>query len=325
MRRIIIFVITILVVSSALPARTITITEPGAGWGWTIGETRHIRWNGPTNMNPFVKIHLVRSENMSLVLEIRGNTPNDGDFTWTLPRSLSAGEYKIKILSTDNSVLAVSYNFEIMGTPPTPVTITSPRGNRTYETRVNIIWEGNQPYLDAVKFELYNEAGTAKVADIITNLPRQDIHGGQYFWERPMSVRKGNYRIKLSALSGPFFVLSPVFKLGPYPAPYITFQSPKAGMAFSPGGVLNIKWKKYGNHRLINKVRIEIYSKTTLGKSVKIIDPAAKNNGSYSWRIPTMFPTGIYMIKISSSIMFRKELGISDEFTIKKPGKLREK
>lgn len=323
MRRIIIFCAAVLIIFSSLSAQSITITNPGAGWGWLMGETRDIQWSVSGEMDTSVKIHLIKSDDRSFVLEISGRTSNDGRYSWTIPRDLNARDYRIKIRTLDDLVSHESHFFSINALPPTPVTIKSPHANVDYENMVMITWEGNEPYLNEIRLELYNEAGTAKITDIVESLPRQNIHGGQYRWVRPISVREGSYLIRLSSLDRSFHVDGHVFGFQPYPDPYITFLNPKKGMIFSPGKLLKINWKKVGSHIFIRRVRIEIFSTGKLKNSVRVIARNAANNGSYSWRIPLGYASNTYRIKISSTLMKGSVLGISKNFIIGNPGKIK--
>jgi len=103
---------------------TITVTSPVSASSWIRGTDNTISWTS-TGILANVKIELFLND--TFVLEIIANTPNDGDYNWTLPSDLDASTlYQIKIIDSSNAlVYDFSDYFEVTlpssgGTPGIP-------------------------------------------------------------------------------------------------------------------------------------------------------------------------------------------------------------
>lgn len=98
------------------PLESILITTPDSSSSWETGTSHYIYWTSTGSISN-VKIELYRGG--VLEMEITSDTPNDGQYSWTLLSSLTNSTlYQIKISDVSNpSTFAFSDNFEIWGAP----------------------------------------------------------------------------------------------------------------------------------------------------------------------------------------------------------------
>jgi len=82
---------------------TITVTSPDSASSWIRGTENSINWTS-TGILTNVKIELFLND--TFVLEIIASTPNDGDYSWTLPSDLDPSTlYQIKITDSSNALI----------------------------------------------------------------------------------------------------------------------------------------------------------------------------------------------------------------------------
>ena len=138
---------------------SITVTSPNGGEQWEEGDSRSITWTS-SNVPGSVGILLYR--NGSNVNTISSSTSNDGNYTWTIPSSLTeSSSYKIKIYSTSNSNIQdySQSNFSISpaSSGTNSITVISPNGGEDWEyfTTQNILWNSSDIECGWVYIYLY--------------------------------------------------------------------------------------------------------------------------------------------------------------------------
>ena len=91
---------------------TITVTSPDSASSWQRGTEHFVNWTSTGNLTN-VKIDLFLND--TYVIEIVASTPNDGNYSWSIPTNLTTSTlYKIKISDASNLlVYDFSNNFEI--------------------------------------------------------------------------------------------------------------------------------------------------------------------------------------------------------------------
>jgi hypothetical protein len=123
---------------------SITVTSPNGGESWEEGDTKSITWTS-SNVSGNVGIYLYRNGSNANI--ISSSTSNDGNYTWSIPSSLTeSSSYKVRIYSTSNSSIQdysdayFSISEESSGT--SSITVTSPNGGESWEyfTTQNILW-----------------------------------------------------------------------------------------------------------------------------------------------------------------------------------------
>ncbi len=92
------------------PSGSLTVVKPAAGDCWEKNKTYLIQWNS-SNITELVKVRLYQGS--TRVLAISDSTDNDGSYSWTIPNSLSDGNYKIMIKTLSNQYSDMSDEFSI--------------------------------------------------------------------------------------------------------------------------------------------------------------------------------------------------------------------
>jgi hypothetical protein len=90
----------LLAANVVLCGQTIAVTSPRTGDDWGIGGTYSITWMKSGTMSNRVTVHLRRAGSRDTgapTLIISDSTANDGELSWTIPASVPAGEYFIRL------------------------------------------------------------------------------------------------------------------------------------------------------------------------------------------------------------------------------------
>jgi hypothetical protein len=99
--------------------KSITITNPSVANSWKTKELHYITWSSTGDI-PNVKIELFNYSTFAII--IIPSTPNDGNFSWTIPPGLEDSKhYQIKISDASNtSIFDYSDHFEITSSAISP-------------------------------------------------------------------------------------------------------------------------------------------------------------------------------------------------------------
>jgi len=176
----------------------LTVTTPDSTSSWEISTTQSITWTSIGSISD-VKIELYKGG--VFVMEITPSTPNDGEFSWTIPSSLADSTlYHIKIIDAANPATDdYSDYFEIFTIPVVTdtITVTTPDTLTIWEmgTSQDITWTSTGTISD-VKIELYK--GGVFEMEIIAST----TNNGTYNWDIPTDLEDGiDYQIKISDVS----------------------------------------------------------------------------------------------------------------------------
>lgn len=100
---------------------SVSVSAPNGGETWIAGQTQAVTWTSSgATCGSNVKLELLK--NGSLHTTIIASTPNDGNFSWTLPNTLPQGsDYTVRITDTSNSSYVDTSNstFTITGSSST--------------------------------------------------------------------------------------------------------------------------------------------------------------------------------------------------------------
>jgi hypothetical protein len=102
-------------IASCGGAASITVTSPN-GAEWTVGNAYNIEWTKSGTMQATAAIRLRTwgsSEADPAALVIVDGTANDGSYSWTIPNSVAAGNYFIRVRTDDSTVSDDSVMFHI--------------------------------------------------------------------------------------------------------------------------------------------------------------------------------------------------------------------
>jgi Kre9/KNH-like N-terminal Ig-like domain len=142
-----------------LPIGQITITNPTSLSGvWFAGYFgRNITWTKSGTQPDNVKIELRDAGCSGGILVIAESTPNDGLHYWTIPESLSAGTYTIRI--SGGSAHGCSAQFPIHRLP---YKITVPAGTWKIGSAHTITWTSTQPASTLVRLGFQSSLDQSK-------------------------------------------------------------------------------------------------------------------------------------------------------------------
>ena len=99
-------------------AQQITVTQPATGVTWNMGGTYVIQWTSTDTMKPTVKIMLWRGA--TFVTDIVESTPNNGSYSWTIPTTLAADTYKIRVRTIGDNIVGIGKAFNIAAVSANP-------------------------------------------------------------------------------------------------------------------------------------------------------------------------------------------------------------
>lgn len=177
---------------TTLERSTINVSSPATNDVWVIGETYNIEWTD--NIDENVKIELYQGG--SKLEDLGTSTESDGEYTWTVLESLSAGEdYFIKIISIDNAgITAQSALFTIA--EGEYISVTEPTTGSSWQkgSDQSITWNDN---IDGnVKIDLFQNDALKE------NIKTSTESDGNYLWTVPMTLSPDDdYSIRISSVA----------------------------------------------------------------------------------------------------------------------------
>ena len=251
----------------------------------TSGDKCTISWTytgSPGNVN----IELIGSPGGTIRASTSAGKNGAGSYTWTIPKTQAAGDYKVKVTAIANSDCSnTSDSFHIAGPTITNVSVSQ---GVTSGGKCTISWNytgspGN------VKIELVGSPGGTIRAS--TSVGKN--YAGSYVWTVPKTQAAGDYKVKVTAIadsdcsntSGSFHIAGPT----------ITVTAPNGG-SFTVGAKMAISWTYTGSP---GNVSIALTPGTTVIKSSTSV---GKNNaGSYTWTIPKTQTAGDYKVTVSAT------------------------
>jgi hypothetical protein len=151
MRKAILSVFFIGVFFGALNAQSITVTSPTTGNTWYLGSTHTITWTKSGTMPANVAVRLRRAgapETELAVVNITDSTANDGSLSWSIPASVPAGNYFIRVRTSSPDVIGNSGTFSIAPVLVIP-NIEKPHIIKLLlpDLVVCLAWAGEIPYI----------------------------------------------------------------------------------------------------------------------------------------------------------------------------------
>ena len=255
-----------------LPPPEITITSPHLEDKWKQGNTYTIVWTKTGNMNSYVKIRLYQGS--TKILGITDKTENDGSYQWTVPSSVTNGQYTIRVKTIDNKVYDDSDTFTISNAS---ITITNPHSGDKWVkgNSYTIKWTKAGNMNSYVKIRLYQ--GSTKILGI-TDKTEND---GSYQWTVPSSVTNGQYIIRVKTIDNKVYDDSDVFTISNSASSPLTLLSPNGNEKLSPLSLFPVKWI---SDQTVERVRIEFsYDNGSVFFPVKTL---SSDTGVYNWDIP---------------------------------------
>jgi hypothetical protein len=292
---------------------TLSISTPSAASSWNTGSSYSIYWSYTGSPGAAINLALCDSA-LTTVATIAGNAYLSlGSYYWTIPPTVTSGEYRIKIYSaSDTSINGFSAAFSIAKTPST-LKITTPSAGSSWNTATSqyIYWTYTGSPGSYVSLLLYDST-----ALVTTITPSYSLSYGSYYWSIPTVLPNSTkYRIRIasttdtsiSGFSDRFAITKPVSTL--------TVTTPSALSSWITGTSYSIYWTLTGNPG--SYVSLSLYDSSATTVAASIVNVYASASGYYTWTVPSSVATGKYRIKISS-ISDTSVKSFSSPFTITK-------
>lgn len=266
-------------------AQSLTILMPNGGEEWIVGNKHPVHWYWSGSISS-VKLEYSTDGGLNWAL-IASSTPNDGDYLWTIPNTISSNCFvKISDYSNPDIYDLSDGSFSIMRPS---IDIKKPDGGEilVIGEYYPIHWDWTGQFAN-VKIE-YSTDGGSSWNTIISNT----ANDGEHYWQIP-NAPSLSCRIKVTNLNDPdcFNVSDNNFTIANNT---VTVIRPNGGETYTIGQIYPIYWDWTGS---FSNVKIE-YS-TDGGGTWNTVVSSTQNDGSYNWTIPNA-PTNNCRIKLTNT------------------------
>lgn len=262
----------------------LAVTEPAGAVQQ--GSLQHIRWSGiPLNVGS-VKIDLLQGGVVKGT--ISASTPNDGEFSWTVPIALS-GPYTLRVtwlsrpVSGTSEISVGAVEGTIVFTEPTSLTQVEPGATQA------IRW-GGVPEGGAVRILLFKGASLVPSLTIAASAPNTGFHN----WTVPGALAAApDYKVRVVWLSKPAISgESEAFEVEAPPT--MSVIQPADGVAWNQGSTQTVEWTCGEDN---GKVKIELYQGAILKK---VLVASVPNSGEQTVAVPAMpVPASNFRVKVT--------------------------
>jgi len=296
-------------------APLITVLSPNGGERWVVGGTHTLRWTSDTESGRVV-IDILDDRGKSVDAGIPPVIPNMEAMEWTIPSTLPAGRYKMKIMICPINATHLycvnadlgKYGYDVSndyfsivgGLVPVvapSITVLSPNGGERWVFgQVNdITWKSSGVKNAYIHLSSSNGA-TCRLAVVPAEQGRHSIRITENQMCPRVIAAGQQYKIlivteskEVQDESDRFFSI-----VSPQQAPLITVLSPNGGERWVVGGTHTLRWTSDTES---GRVVIDILDDR--GKSVDAgIPPVIPNMEAMEWTIPSTLPAGRYKMKI---------------------------
>lgn len=298
-------------------AQSITITSPVSGNNWSFGESGRVTWTQSGEQNELVKIRLFNEAGVR-ILSLANRTDNDGLFEWTVPATIPAGNYMIRVKTIDDlvtgnsSLFSIGVDFVSTGR----IEVVTPNSSTSfYTTRVTtaISWNDYGELHENVSITVFSEGTSSRGTTIIESTPND----GEFSWNSPAStIGVGRYYIRVKTLDGAVWGDSDIFEILPTTPPLVQIDvtGPDTDANWNVGSPRMIYWRVRGE--MDDRVKIELYNHTGL-VLIRTLFANTENDESEHWIVPGDHDAGRFVMKVTT--IDNEETGTSGIFNITRP------
>ncbi|MFX1398761.1 MAG: Ser-Thr-rich GPI-anchored membrane family protein [Promethearchaeota archaeon] len=254
----------------------ITITDPDWHVTWYYGSSYDITW---TTLGDVALVNLSLSNQYGHVCTIASNVLNQGNYSWTIPNTLTGGRYYITVFDSSNSTIKDTTSYiDIIyeETPLYDISMINPGISAIWyvENTYDITWNSTNNF-EYVTIELYDRS-----EGYLDTIAEEVPNNGSYAWTIPITFETNHEHYFLIYNSGNFtpYDTSAIFSIVNNFS--ITVLNPIAGAEWAKGNTYEIRWSTNGS---ISNVGIALVH----GPYIDLwITTSTENNGSYMWTIP---------------------------------------
>lgn len=280
-------------------AQSIVVTSPASGDNWYFNEGKRITWTRSGEQNGLVKIRLFNEAGVR-VLSIADRTNNDGIYEWTVPNTLPAGNYMIRVKTVDDLVSDDSNFFNISESfvSTDSISISVPNSSTSiYTTHVTlaITWNSSGEIHENVSISVFPE-GSSSPTIITMSTPNDD----SFHWDSPGAlVGSGRYYVRVKTFDGAVWGDSEIFEILATTPPRvaITVDSPDSRAEWTVNVRRMIGWQKVGE--MDDHVKIKIYNEA--GAITLNVTDNTENDESHTFFLPDTHPTGRHFVRVTTA------------------------
>ncbi|MFO7981700.1 MAG: PKD domain-containing protein [Candidatus Aminicenantes bacterium] len=204
------------------PPAPLEVLSPNGGEHYYKGGLYHIRWIGAEEIGDYVRVELLKDENLCLTIE--DSTENDGVLSWLVPDHLETGYhlYRVRIESLSGDFMDESDREFFIFPEESEMRVVVPNGGETWYKESSDEYEGRACQYeikwyakgvgDKVNLELVRGSGPREGL-LVFRIGQMDNdenltigHGrytGTYNWTPPNDLLRGDYKIRVSGVAHP--------------------------------------------------------------------------------------------------------------------------
>lgn len=283
----------------------ITVTSPAAAAAWDPGKRYTIEWTSE-GVRGNVKIVLVDGAGKETV--VAASALNNGTYSYTVPRTLSDGQYKVRVVSSDGKVAGESASTISIGeassqpaaaqqlkplTPAGTPTVTKPKP------------AGTLTPAGGVQGQVTPGSTTPSVAEAdvsselveLGNMPTAQAAAAQ-------AQLLDQAVMSIGAISSPGSNVAPTSF-----APYIWVDNPEAGTEWEPGTTQTVEWAS-------NKINGNVSVTLVKDQYQYPIATNIANSGSCTYTVPASVGLGRNRYTVRVSEYQGSVKGESQPFTV---------
>ncbi len=265
---------------------TVQISAPIAGDIYLAGSSKQISWTNSSSVTQ-VKIEYSTDDGTNWNTIVNNYPSTSGNYTWTVPSSLSSSAGRIRISDAGSSlnISSTSGQFSFLA-----LTVTSPNGGEVWQTGANknITWSAS-PTIANIKIEYSTNSGQ----NWFTISPSVNAALGTFAWSIDTSIYSNQMIVRISDVSNSAIRDSSnsLFSIAK-----LRLLTPLASDYLQGGNTRQISWES----SYLSNVKLE-YSTNNGGSYTDIIASTPAAALSYSWTIPNNVSSTSTKIRISSA------------------------
>ena len=182
------------------PGGTLTVTEPDPGDDWIKGSDYNIMWTSSGCSDNNVKINIFRNSILQSNFVEQIQASNTGTKSWTVPMSYTAGNYILRIKTSDNLCIGDSGVFQITDPLPSTISVTNPSEGVDWEINSThtIEWTKSGNMGGSVRITLHKYNVGSGLSPIVTStIASSTANDNSHSWTIPSSIPPASYSIRI--------------------------------------------------------------------------------------------------------------------------------
>lgn len=282
-------------VATAIPEATVMVTSPNGGEAFEVGTTQTIQWaTTDAAFNEAVTIHLMQGG--TEMIAIAEGTANTGAFSWTIPTSLAAGDYTVRIHLMEAQIEDVSdATFSVLPLSQPTISITSPIAFAQRGVDQTITWQ-TTGFQDRVRVYLYD--GDQQVKVLSWGVYSTDDVGAFTWTVSRTRKQSDTYRIRLARVADESVeTYSEPFSIGHgTETPTFLVTHPTTGSLVERSAITRITWDAPG---MQDRLKVYLYKGDQQVKVLSWGVPAS--HGAFDWNVSSRIASGDdYKIRLAA-------------------------